>query len=185
MKLLKINSFIKLCFGLLIVSHACATEAALARLHAAVVKDAPTKQHLISVVSSSFGEDDIDERQVIRLERNGKRAFLVPSTNLNAKSPGCYLTILEDPATMTDRILVHKTEGALTCETILAVFACNAPKVGLGVIYGLRLGADKYYAEASFFEVSQEIRLTENTNLSHKMSDTDTAREAKRKLGCQ
>lgn len=109
----------------------------------------------------------------------------MPTTNFEEKSAGCYLTTLDGSAAVIDRVLLHKAADALTCETILTVFVCNLPSEGMGVIYGLHLGADNYYTEAGFFELSPDSRLTENKSLSRKFGDADTARKAIRLLGCK
>lgn len=155
------------------------------RIHAAVVTDLKTSQEIASVVSGAFRNDEIDAKQIVQLNQKYKTAFLAPSTNFEARSSGCYLTVLDSRKNIKERILLQRSQDALTCEVILAVFACNSSTSGIGVIYGLRLGANHYYTEATFLELHFDGRLIENKDLSQKIGKIDAAPEAKRMLGCK
>jgi hypothetical protein len=186
MKSLKRINFWNLCLALILIfANMAAANEASDRVRAVVIKNDTVAQGIASITSTSYPDDYVDEKQIVEIGLKNKTFYLVPSTTYIPKASGCHLTVVSNERKINERIVLQESADALTCEAVIALFSCNVNFPGVGVIYGLRLGADKYFTRASFFEVKSESQLVLNKDLSNKISDIDTAVNAKKKLGCK
>jgi hypothetical protein len=123
--------------------------------------------------------------QVLQVEEARNQFIMAPFISTDAAKGGCYIHAATMGYKLTKAYLIARNEDAVTCDAVVAVFSCRLQMHnGVGVIYGMRLGAGNYYTEGSLFEIRQDGDLTENLKLSQKIHTDDSAATAKKKIGC-
>lgn len=150
-----------------------------------LVKKNTEKALIEQAIHSQHKEDEIDINQLIKV-RSGQNVFYIaPIISVEKKAAGCYLQTLNSDYKVVGRFMVEKSEGVQSCDSIIAVYGCKlTPNNGIGVIAGMRLGANNYFTEGVVFHLLEDGMLMENSNLSKLISDVDTVRKAKKKLAC-
>ena len=168
-------------FAYLGITTACATS----ELSAALVKSDEDKKSVVSAVASKYKNDELLLSQLISIKGGNFDFFVVPVLSYEKPTPSCYIQTLSANRQLIDRYLIEKNEDAQSCDAVLAIFPCRLPGVnGLGVIYGVRLGASNYYTDGSYFEIVENGVLRFDKARTKSISGIDSAVMAKKKLGC-
>ena len=162
-----------------------ATACAKSDLSVALVKSDEDKKSVVYAVVSKYKNDELFTSQLISIKGKSLDFLAVPVLSSEKPIPGCYIQTLNSNKQLIDRYLVEKNEDAQSCDAVIAIFPCRLPGlVGLGVIYGVRLGANNYYTESSYFGIVGNGLLKYDHPLTKLISGIDSAVLAKRKLGC-
>jgi hypothetical protein len=144
------------------------------------------RQEIIAAAVNEKNKDgEAVNEQIFSIGLKGEYFTFAPVIVRNEKAGGCYINSVTSNNEIGAAILISKNEGVESCDNVIAVFSCRLlTENGLGVIYGMRLGFDKYYSESSFFSVSDSGVLSKNAELSNKIGSLGSVLNAKKKLGC-
>jgi len=83
------------------------------------------------------------------------------------------------------KYLVEKSQDAQSCELIQAAYTCKLSSGnGVGVISGIRLGADHYYSSNTYFDLNGSNELIKNNKLTKLINSVGTVSKARKKLDC-
>lgn len=162
-----------------------ASACAKSDLSATLVKSDEDKKSVVRAVVSKYKSDDLLLSQLISIKGDNFDFFAVPVLSSEKPTPGCYIQTLNANRQLIDRYLIDKNEDAQSCDAVLAIFLCRQPGMsGLGVIYGMRLGASNYYTEGSYFGIVANGVLRFDGARTKLMSGIESTVMVKKKLGC-
>ena len=151
---------------------------------ASIVTNSNEKNNLRSVMSKNFAKEDVDLKQITKISNNEKYFYIVPTISYLEKQQGCYIQIINQTFKITDRYLIEESLDAKSCDSIIAIYACKLSNDrGIGVLAGIRLGADNYYTSNTFFNLVNQ-KLVENSKLTKQVNDIDSVSMSKKTLGC-
>ena len=162
-----------------------ASACAQSDLSATLVKSDEDKKSVVRAVVSKYKSDELLLSQMVSIKGGHFDFFAVPVLSSEKPTPGCYIQTLNSNRQLVNRYLIEKNEDAQSCDAVLATFLCRQPGMsGLGVIYGMRLGANNYYTEGSYFGIVANGVLRFDGVRTKSMSGLETAVMMKKKLGC-
>lgn len=150
-----------------------------------LIKDKNEKDLIENAVTSVNKDDEVVQDQIVSIVNGYNSFILAPVISTAQKNGGCYLQSVKNNHEIGPRYLLEKNEDVQSCDAIIAIFACKLTTLnGIGIITGIRLGANHYYTESLFFNVTKNNDLKLNTGLSKKISKFDSTAKAKNGLGC-
>lgn len=179
MKHLKIKILLSFCLA------SCVNLVAAQEFSLKIVKAGTDRDAISAAIIAINPSHELVKDQAVVVQHAGEKFFIAPIISTQEKGGGCYLHVLDNKHQLQAKYLVEKTEDAQSCDAVIAVYGCRLPSSnGLGVIAGLRLGANNYFEQGSFFDLEAGKSLRENTALGKKISALNSVAKARKALGC-
>lgn len=161
------------------------TTALAQNFSSSLIKTIPEKIAIKKALESSNKDDEVDTSQIIRVNTTEGYFYIVPVLSRKPVAEGCYIQIISTDFKLKSKHLIEKSEDAQSCDAVQAIYSCKLSDIdGIGVIAGIRLGADHYYSANTFLNLNKNNELQINTKLTKLINSTETVAKSKNKLGC-
>ena len=147
----------------------------------------PSEKAAIIKATDQLAENaDVDISQTVKISTVGGYFFIVPLVSTKPQEQaGCYIQVVSSMFKLGSKYLVEKSEDAQSCDAVEAIYTCKLSKAkGVGVISGIRLGANHYFSSNTFFDLNKNNQFSINHKLTKKINTIETVLKSKKILGC-